>query len=76
MDVSYSAPDFSKVVARKDKIVQQLVQGLSFLMQRKGVEVVYGEAEFLTGSTVRIGDTVYEPERILVASGTTPLNLP
>ncbi len=76
VDVSYSAPDFSKVVARKDKIVQQLVQGLSFLMQRKGVEVVYGEAEFLTGSTVRIGDAVYEPERILVASGTTPLNLP
>lgn len=76
VEVSYSAPDFAKVVARKNDIVRRLVQGLSYLLQQKGIEVVQGEAEFLSPSTVSIGGQTYEPERILVATGTAPGELP
>ena len=57
-------------------MVQRLVQGLAYLLKQKGVEVLPSEAEFLSPSTVRIGDEVYEPERILVATGTAPADLP
>ncbi|MGI6148294.1 MAG: dihydrolipoyl dehydrogenase [Firmicutes bacterium] len=76
VEVSYSAPDLSQVVSRKNGVVQRLVQGLAYLLKQKGVEVLPSEAEFLSPSTVRIGDEVYEPERILVATGTAPADLP
>ena len=76
VEVAYSAPDLSQVVSRKNGVVQRLVQGLAYLLKQKGVEVLPSEAEFLSPSTVRIGDEVYEPERILVATGSAPADLP
>ena len=76
VEVSYSSPDFGKVVARKNKVVQRLVQGLVYLLQQKQVQVISGEAEFLSPTAVRVGEAEYEPERILVASGTVPADLP
>lgn len=76
IEVSYSNPNLAQVVSRKDGVVERLVQGLGYLLRQKGVEVVSGEAEFVSGGIVQIGEILYSPSRILVATGTVPADLP
>lgn len=76
VEVSEAKVNFPQVMAKKDSVVKRLVQGLRYLLKQKGVEVVSGEAEFLTSSTVQVGDVIYEPSCILVATGTAPADLP
>lgn len=76
IEVSHAEVNYPQVISKKDSVVKRLVQGLGFLLKQKGVEIVRGEAEFLSSTTVRVGDEVYEPGRILVATGTEPADLP
>lgn len=68
--------DYTKVVEQKDVVVTRLVDGLKFLLSRRGVEIVEGEARFLSPTQVEVGDRVFQPEKVVVATGTTPVQLP
>lgn len=71
---SGAAIDHAKVVARKDRVVRQLVGGIGAKMKRAGVTVVSGHGEITgrrDGFTVRGGDTVYEGKRLLICTGSS-----
>ncbi|UWQ43564.1 dihydrolipoyl dehydrogenase (plasmid) [Leisingera aquaemixtae] len=72
--------DLSQTVAWKDGIVKRLTGGVSGLMRKAGVRVVEGRARFLDGKTVAVkrdGETTQiRAERIVIASGSAPLELP
>ena len=74
--VSFSGAsiDHAKVVARKDRVVRQLVGGIGAKMKRAGVTVVNGHGEITgrnDGFTVKVGDTIYEGERLLICTGSS-----
>lgn len=66
--------DYPQVVARKNQVVEQLRQGVAFVL--KGVNVVKGEALFTGASEVECGGETYTADQIIVATGSRPAMLP
>lgn len=71
--------DFGAVLARKDKVVKQLVQGVGGLVRSYGVDVVRGSARLGAGGRVSVesadGGTV-EARNVIIATGSSPAKLP
>ena len=65
--------DYSKIVARKEKVVRKLVGGVKLAMKTNNVEVVTAEAMILgrEADSVRISaaDQVYETRNLLICTG-------
>lgn len=68
--------DYGQVVQKKDKIVENLVGGLEFLLNRREIEVVVGEARFISPTEIQVGEEVFYPEKVIVATGTVAAELP
>jgi dihydrolipoamide dehydrogenase len=72
--------DWGQVQANKQKVVDRLVRGVEFLLPKSGVELKKGRATLLTERRVKVvaGDeeTVYEAEKVILASGSRPVELP
>lgn len=72
--------DFSKVQEWKQSVVEKLTGGVEGLLKGNEVDIVRGEAFFVDDSTVRIMDEktsqTYKFENCIVATGSTPIELP
>jgi dihydrolipoamide dehydrogenase len=68
--------DLTRIVARKDQVVQQWRSGLQHKVEaRKNLHLYRGQARFVDPHHVRVGDQVLEGKRILINTGTRP-NIP
>lgn len=71
--------DFAKVQAWKQSVVNKLTGGVGALLKANGVEVVQGEALFVTPSEVRIyqGNEFnrYKFNHCIIATGSRPIEL-
>ena len=76
--IRFSAPevDLDKLRAWKESILQKLAQGVAFLAQKRGVQVVYGRGYFEDSRTLRIetaeGQRWVNYEQSIVAVGSKP----
>lgn len=68
--------DYTYVVERKGQVVHRLVGGLEFLMDKREIRVIKGEARFLSSAEIQVGEEIFRPEHVLVATGTEPFELP
>jgi len=72
--------DWTRVQAEKAKVVDRLVRGVEFLLQRNGVEIVKARATLRDPRTVvaRTGEdeVVYEVGSVILATGSRPADLP
>lgn len=66
--------NYATVARRKDEVVSQLRSGVAELL--KGVEVIKGEASFVSPGEVSVDGTVYSAPRIIIATGSAPARLP
>ena len=65
--------DLSRVVARKDQVVEQWRSGQERKVQeRKALHLYRGHARFIGPHQVRVGEEVLESERIFIDTGTRP----
>lgn len=74
-------PDMKKIVARKNEIKNQLVQGIHGLMDKNNIEIIKGTACFSSENTVLVeGDESFEitAKDIIIATGskTSKINIP
>jgi dihydrolipoamide dehydrogenase len=71
--------DMPKMVAWKDGIVDRLTSGVAFLCEKNGVEVVHGEAEFVSDRKLTVatedGPLEIEFEQAVIATGSRPMQL-
>ena len=71
--------DMPKMVAWKDGIVDRLTSGVAFLCEKNGVEVVHGEAEFISDRKLTVatddGPLEVEFEQAVIATGSRPMQL-
>ena len=71
--------DLPKLVQWKDGIVERLTSGVGFLCEKSGVEVLHGEAEFLSDRTLAVstadGRVEVEFEQAVIATGSRPMAL-
>jgi dihydrolipoamide dehydrogenase len=68
--------DFPKMMARKDLIVKNMVNGLQRLMKANGIEVISGSAALRSEHQVEVEGRVIEAKNIIIAVGSSPVALP
>jgi len=72
--------DWPRVQAGRVGVVDRLVKGTEFLLQKSKVETVKGLATLLEGNRVSVSlageEKKFEAERIILATGSRPANLP
>jgi len=72
--------DMVKLGAWKNSIVERLTGGVSFLCEKAGVEVLRGEARFLSDRSLAVesdeGMLELEFEQAVIATGSSPMPLP
>ena len=71
----------SSMIARKNQIVKNLTGGIAGLFKSNGVTSLFGTGKLLAGKKVEVTDfdgkvTVYEAENVILASGSSPINIP
>ncbi|WLH33539.1 dihydrolipoyl dehydrogenase [Pseudomonas sp. FP2196] len=78
LGISVSAPtlDISKSVEWKDGIVDRLTTGVAALLKKNKIQVINGWAKVIDGKTVEVGDTRIQCEHLVLATGSTSVNLP
>ncbi|UST83031.1 dihydrolipoyl dehydrogenase [Pseudomonas siliginis] len=78
LGISVAAPtlDISKSVEWKDGIVDRLTTGVAALLKKNKVQVINGWAKVIDGKTVEVGDTRIQCEHLVLATGSTSVNLP
>jgi dihydrolipoamide dehydrogenase len=71
--------NFAQVQKRKEKIVTQLVKGVSGLMKANKIAVVQGRASFKDAKTLQVKgqtDSTLAFDKIIIATGSRPVKLP
>ena len=68
--------DFSKVVSRKNAVVEQLRGGVEGLLGHKNITLVRGKASFKDSHTVTVDDQDYVGDYIIIATGSVSASLP
>jgi dihydrolipoamide dehydrogenase len=68
--------DFSKVSARREKVVKTLTGGVAGLFKKNKIDVLEGEGSLVNGG-VKVGDETYGASKaILLATGSVPKPVP
>ena len=68
--------DWKAMQAWKEEVVSKLVGAIGLTEKKLGVDVIAAEAKLLGPGKVQIGETVYDTEHIIVATGSLPVMPP
>jgi dihydrolipoamide dehydrogenase len=68
--------DFKKVIDRKNEVVQKLVKGVQFLLEKNGIEVIHGEGVIKEPHLIKVGSRDVQSRAIVLATGSSPTPLP
>jgi dihydrolipoamide dehydrogenase len=71
------SPDFSAMLSRKDKIVEQLVKGVEFLFKSRKINLLKGEGKFLEPKVIEVtkedgSKERLEGDKVIIATGSEP----
>ena len=61
--------NWQQVMERKNKWIGKFVSGKGPYLEKMGVDLVMGEAQFVSPSQIKVGDTIYGAHRILIGVG-------
>ena len=72
------SPNFQSIMNRKDKIVDQLITGIEFLFQKRGIELINGFGKLIDKNTIEVTKEDGEKEnikadKIILANGSVPV---
>lgn len=59
----------------KDSVVQTITQDMLSSLKNLPVELIYGQAKIISPHSVKVNDTIYEAEKIVIATGSRPSKL-
>jgi len=70
--------DFDTIMQRKDKVVSQLVKGIEFLFEKRGVKLVNGLGRLVSNKEVEVTKEdgtkeVIQADKIILATGSVPV---
>ena len=81
ISVKDASIDVSAMLARKDKIVDQLTGGITGLFKHNGVTAISGTGKVLSGARVEVTDKdgkvqIIAASNVIIAAGSLPVNIP
>jgi dihydrolipoamide dehydrogenase len=73
--------DLSQMIARKNEVVKQNVDGIDYLMKKNKIDVHQGLGSFVDAHSVKVtkddgSSTVIQGKNIIIATGSKPASLP
>lgn len=71
-EVTGSGVDYAKVKERKEKVVQQLREGVEYILSQPGITSVRAHATFVAPKVIAAGGEEYTADHILIATGSQP----
>jgi dihydrolipoamide dehydrogenase len=74
--VSGVKPDMAKAQSRSREVVEKMVKGVEFLVDRHKIELRRGRGRLEAANRVRVGDETIESANIILATGASPKTLP
>ncbi|MEX2534086.1 MAG: dihydrolipoyl dehydrogenase [Trueperaceae bacterium] len=76
--VSYGKPelDLERLMGWKDSVVKKLTGGVGQLFKGNKVQLIEGEARFKDPHTIRVGEKEYSAKAFIVATGSSPIQVP
>lgn len=76
--ISCSDPkvDFSKILKRKEEVVEGLVKGVGGLFKLNGVTSIHGSARFRSAQTIEVNGQQISAKYFILATGSEPIELP
>lgn len=77
--VSEPGFDFSKMMARKDEVVETLVSGIETLLEARKVQVFHGQGRLISPTKIEVSGASsqeVEARKIIVATGSVPAKPP
>jgi dihydrolipoamide dehydrogenase len=73
---TFEGIDVPGVLSYKDSVVDRLWKGLQSTIASRKIDTIEGAGRLESATSVRVGDTVYEAEHIVLATGSQPRSLP
>ena len=68
--------NLEKVIDKKDDVKNRLVSGIEFLLDKHGVQLIRGEAQFKDNDIVLVNDQEISAKNIIIATGSKSKHLP
>ncbi|MCM3567516.1 dihydrolipoyl dehydrogenase [Neobacillus mesonae] len=72
--------DWPQVQRYKNSITEKLVQGIHFLMKKNKIQVITGEAEFISSQRIQVKTTAgveeIQTDKVIIATGSESASLP
>jgi len=79
IDIPKPKVNLTQMIARKNDVVKQNVDGIQYLMNKNKITVYHGMGSFVDKNTIQIDGKKKETitaEKIIIATGSKPANLP
>ncbi len=73
---TFEGIDVPGVLSYKDSVVDRLWKGLQSTIASRKIDTIEGSGRLESPTRVRVGDTVYEAEHVVLATGSQPKSLP
>ena len=68
--------DFSKMMSRKDSVVNRLNNDIRTYFEQTGVERIVGLASFVTKNTISVNGKIISAKFFVIATGSVPISIP
>ncbi|TKB45309.1 dihydrolipoyl dehydrogenase [Thalassotalea mangrovi] len=76
IEVNEPKIDLAKMIGYSRNVAAKLNQGITYLMNKNTVDVVYGEARFIDAHTVQVDDQQFSARHFIIATGARARCLP
>ena len=73
---TFEGIDVPGVLSYKNSVVDRLWKGLQSTIASRKIDTIEGSGRLESPTRVRVGDTVYEAEHVVLATGSEPKSLP
>ena len=73
---TFEGIDVPGVLSYKNSVVDRLWKGLQSTIASRKIDTIEGAGRLESPTQVRVGDTAYEAERVVLATGSEPRSLP
>ena len=73
---TFEGIDVPGVLSYKNSVVDRLWKGLQSTIASRKIDTIEGSGRLESPTQVRVGDTVYEAEHVVLATGSEPRSLP
>lgn len=69
IDIELKGLNFNVAVKRANDVADKISKGVEFLMKKNKIDVIKGEAKFLDGKTLKVGEQVLKAKHYIIATG-------